>query len=221
MDSFFPDSICIVRTTTERKLRSTIRRTIMKEYEKAERLRQCADVSYEEARDALRACGGDILEAMIYLEKLGHAKKGAASVYSTSDQDRAYYGTASAPIRPVPQPKSDGPSVLGSIFRGIGRVIKKSMEIYLVVSHEGVVKFRISVFFFALLLMLLNAPLLIAMVVSLFFGVKYSFSGKQDLSRVNEYMGRAGDRASEWWGGYRYNSEIGDLCRKYDDKEKK
>lgn len=193
----------------------------MKEYEKAERLRQCANVSYEEARDALRACGGDLLEAMIYLEKLGHAKKGAAAVYTTSDPERAYYGTTSAPIRPVPQPKSDGPSILGSIFRGIGRVIKKSMETYLVVSHEGVVKFRISVFFFALLLMLLNAPLLVGMVVSLFFGVKYSFSGKQDLSRVNAFVGRAGDRASEWWGGYRCNSEIGDLCRKYDDKEKK
>jgi len=46
-----------------------------KEFEKAGRLWECADVSFEEARDALRTCGGDMLEAMVYLERLGHAKK--------------------------------------------------------------------------------------------------------------------------------------------------
>jgi hypothetical protein len=34
-----------------------------------EMLRQRADVSYEEARDALEKCNGNIVEALIYLEK--------------------------------------------------------------------------------------------------------------------------------------------------------
>ena len=94
------------------------------------------------------------------------------------------------------------------------------MENYLVVSHEGVVKFRISIFAFAILLMIFSAGLLIAMGVSLCFGVTYSFVGKDDLSRVNEVIGNAGNRATEWWSHYRYNPEIDALCRKYDEQER-
>ena len=39
--------------------------------EQVEKLRSKANVSYEEAKNALEACGDDILEAMIYLEKQG------------------------------------------------------------------------------------------------------------------------------------------------------
>ena len=46
----------------------------MNEFEKAEKLRERANVSFEEARDALKACGGDLLDAMVYLERLGHIK---------------------------------------------------------------------------------------------------------------------------------------------------
>ena len=70
---------------------------------------------------------------------------------------------------------------------------------------------------------LLHGAVLVAMAVSLFFGVKYSFTGKYDLSRVNRVMETAGDRASEWWSGHRYSTygenEVNDLCRKYDEKK--
>ena len=109
-----------------------------------------------------------------------------------------------------------------TFWQGVGKVIKKSMENYIVVSHEGVTKFKVSIFTFALLFLLLHGALLVAMVVSLFFGVKYSFAGKDDLSRANRVMETAGDRASEWWSGRRYStysdSEVNDLCKKYDEK---
>ena len=46
----------------------------MDEFEKVEKLRQRANVSFEEARDALRLCDGDLLDAMVYLERIGQAK---------------------------------------------------------------------------------------------------------------------------------------------------
>ena len=93
-----------------------------------------------------------------------------------------------------------------TFWQGVGNIIKKSLENYIVVSHEGVTKFKVSIFTFVLLFLLLHGAVLVAMVVSLFFGVKYSFAGKDDLSRVNRVMETAGDRASEWWSGHRYST---------------
>ena len=233
----------------------------MDEFEKAERLRQCADVSYEEARDALKACGGDILDAMVYLERLGHRRnfgnasgprpegradhrgadsyRGAGEYRRGTDSYRgageyrrgadSYLGAgeyrrgADSYLGAGEYRREtgyEGPTFLQSLGNLLGTAIRKSMENYLVVSYEGVVKFRISIFAFAILLMIFSAGLLIAMGVSLCFGVTYSFVGKDDLSRVNEVIGNAGNRATEWWSHYRYNPEIDALCRKYDEQER-
>ena len=220
----------------------------MDEFEKAERLRQCADVSYEEARDALKACGGDILDAMVYLERLGHRRnfgnasgprpegradhrgadsyRGAGEYRRGTDSYRGAgeYRRGADSYRGAGEYRREtgyeGPTFLQSLGNLLGTAIRKSMENYLVVSHEGVVKFRISIFAFAILLMIFSAGLLIAMGVSLCFGVTYSFVGKDDLSRVNEVIGNAGNRATEWWSRYRYNPEIDALCRKYDEQER-
>ena len=44
---------------------------IMDEMEKVEKLRARADVTADEARNALKACDGDLLDAMVFLEKIG------------------------------------------------------------------------------------------------------------------------------------------------------
>ena len=46
----------------------------MDNFEKVEKLRQHANVSYEEAKEALERSDWDILDAMIYLEKTGKVK---------------------------------------------------------------------------------------------------------------------------------------------------
>ena len=43
----------------------------MTELEKVEKLREKANVSFAEAKEALDNTGGDILDALIYLEKQG------------------------------------------------------------------------------------------------------------------------------------------------------
>lgn len=43
----------------------------MEQLEKVEKLRERADVSYEEAKEALEACDWDLLDAMVWLEKEG------------------------------------------------------------------------------------------------------------------------------------------------------
>jgi translation elongation factor EF-Ts len=59
----------------------------MERLEKVEKLRSKANVSYEEAKEALDACIDDILDAMVYLEKNGKVKKPNTDVYTTNYED--------------------------------------------------------------------------------------------------------------------------------------
>ena len=43
----------------------------MEEFTKVEKLREATGVTFEDARNAIRACDGDMIDAMVYLEKLG------------------------------------------------------------------------------------------------------------------------------------------------------
>ena len=56
----------------------------MDEMEKVEKLRARAEVTADEARNALKACDGDLLDAMVFLEKIGKAKAPSEVVVTTS-----------------------------------------------------------------------------------------------------------------------------------------
>ena len=46
----------------------------MDQLEKVEKIREKTGVSYEDAKSALEACNYDLLDAIVYLEKLGKIK---------------------------------------------------------------------------------------------------------------------------------------------------
>ena len=58
---------------------------MMNEFEMIEKLVEKENVSFEEARDALRACEGDLIEAVIYLEKKGKTEE----IHKMEDENRA------------------------------------------------------------------------------------------------------------------------------------
>ena len=47
----------------------------MEEFAKVEKLVDITGASFEDARNALRACDGEMVESMVYLEKLGKVTK--------------------------------------------------------------------------------------------------------------------------------------------------
>ena len=53
----------------------------MDEFTKVERLVTITGASFEDATSAIRACDGDIVEAMVYLEKLGKVTKNTSTSY--------------------------------------------------------------------------------------------------------------------------------------------
>ena len=206
----------------------------MNEFDKAVLLREKLGVSFEDAGNALRKFNGDLLDAMAYLERREDDRKygnpapqeTAADKLTdnmvTKNVDAASNNRIEYASQNMNQNsgKPEGPSFWSWLGNTLSTVVKKSMENYLVVSHEGVVKFRVSLFVLAILFMVFHGMLLVAMVVSLFFGAKYSFTGKDDLSRANAVMDRAGNSAAEWWNR-RDNAEVDNLCRKYDADDNK
>ena len=63
----------------------------MDKLEMVERLRERANVSYEEAAKALEEANGDLLDAMVILEKQGKTKAPEQSAYSTSYEEQKEY----------------------------------------------------------------------------------------------------------------------------------
>ena len=47
----------------------------MEEFAKVEKLVEITGASYEDARNALKACDGEMVDSMVYLEKLGKVTK--------------------------------------------------------------------------------------------------------------------------------------------------
>ena len=59
---------------------------------------------------------------------------------------------------------------------------------------------------------------MVAIVISLFFDVRYSFEGKDDLRKVNDMIDQAGSRATEWMNeSYKHGQEEG----KKEDKQRR
>ena len=61
--------------------------------EQVERLREKADVSYAQAKQALEYSGGNLLDALIYLEEQGAIPRPQGAYYSTRNE------TPRAPVR--------------------------------------------------------------------------------------------------------------------------
>ncbi len=65
--------------------------------EQVEKLREKANVSFEEAKAALDACNGDLLDALIYLEKQGRVNAPTGGGYYSSQNTQEEQQTSGGP----------------------------------------------------------------------------------------------------------------------------
>ncbi|MBQ1328234.1 MAG: hypothetical protein IIY49_09415 [Eubacterium sp.] len=176
----------------------------MDNLEKVERLREKADVTYDEAKRALEACNWDMLDAMIYLESLGKVKKTSDTDYysSKTKEDKLY--DVEKTIKDEER-RNKEESFKNSFKRGFDRFIKICKENHFIVKHEDkkVIDLPLGI---ALIIFLIGwHVLLIVMLISLFFECKYSIEGKNNLKTVNSAMDKAAETA-------------GRLKREFEDK---
>ncbi len=180
------------------------RMIFMDNLEKVERLREKADVTYDEAKRALEACNWDMLDAMIYLESLGKVKKTSDTDYysSKTKEDKLY--DVEKTIKDEER-RNKEESFKNSFKRGFDRFIKICKENHFIVKHEDkkVIDLPLGI---ALIIFLIGwHVLLIVMLISLFFECKYSIEGKNNLKTVNSAMDKAAETA-------------GRLKREFEDK---
>ncbi len=160
--------------------------------EQVERLREKANISYARAKQALEYSGGNLLDALIYLEEQGDIPRPEGAYYSTRGQ-----------TPPEPRTESEQASGLSpEEKKEVGNFLQRLR--YLMLDNELEIwrKERPVTALPVLILILLvvvawyvTVPLL---VLGLFLGFRYRFSGP-DLEResINRVMDSVADTAAD------------------------
>lgn len=135
-----------------------------------------ANISREEAEEVLEKCNGDILDAIVYLERIGKIQKDETTIIEPEEDD---YKEGRREEDKCKDEKFGGiGEVIGKIFRFIGKFIKKGNENFFEVRKKGEKPIRISLTISVMLLIFLTVPTLVLLVIGLFCGYKYSIFGK-------------------------------------------
>lgn len=165
----------------------------MEHFEKVEKLRERANVSYEEAKEALEAADWDLLDAMVYLEKNGKVKSPEKETYTTNYEEQSQYVSVKEKVQEQEETGRE------SFFKKLGHLCKillqksKDNSFYITRKEEEI--FHMPIWALVLLLLFFWKILIPVMVVALFFECRYSFKGKDNLDGVNKAMDKAGDMA--------------------------
>ena len=170
--------------------------------EMVERLKEKANVSYTQAKEALEYSGGNLLDALIYLEEKGAIPREEAAYYSTKSEvppppadhlpTQLLVKERKKKNAPPPRPKGDGSQ---RFFNSLRRwLIDNELEIWR--RDQPITALPVLI----LLLLLCCAPWVTipVLILGLFLGFRYRFSGP-DLEResLNNMMGSVADTAAD------------------------
>ena len=165
----------------------------MDRLEKVERLRERANVSYEEAKAALEMSGDDLLEAMVLLEKQGKVKEPGQSSYSTRYEEQKEYDRVADKVE---EQKKAAPTFKKSVKNVVRTIIDFVKHTSFNVTRKEKTLFTMPSWVFALILLCVWKGLVPIMLVALFFGVRYSFDGDADKTEAaNDILNKAGSFA--------------------------
>ena len=172
--------------------------------EMVERLREKANVSYAQAKQALEYSGGNLLDALIYLEEKGGIPREEGAYYSTKSETLP----SPSPDEPLPAqlpdkgkkqkaPKQPRPGRGGArrFFNTLRRwLVDNELEIW----RRDQPVTALPVLILALLLCCAFWITALILVLGLFLGFRYRFSGP-DLERdnLNGMMGDLADTAAD------------------------
>lgn len=164
----------------------------MDNFEKVEKLKEKANVSYEEAKQALENSNWDILDAMIYLEQNGKVKGPEQTSYSTQNEHKAVSVE-------VVQDNAENRASFGDLMRRFSkwcmRWIEKGNRNSFCVEKDNKEVFRVPVTLLVVLLFFAFWVVLPLMIVGLFFNMHYHFAGP-DIRSVDIDINKAMDGAS-------------------------
>jgi len=173
--------------------------------EQVEKLREYANVNYDEAKAALENAGGDILQALIDLERQGKAKppqgggqynSGSIEVSGSSQKEETKKEKSQSKY--ATGEKSAFSRNMGRFFRWMGEVIHKGNVNALVVEKNGASIMRLPITVLVLLLIFAFWIVVPLLIIGMFFSFRYYFQGPDIKStKVNDAMDTVANAAEE------------------------
>ncbi len=163
----------------------------MDEFEKVEKLRQRADVTYEEAKEALKQTDGDLLDAMIWLEGQGKVSSEEQSTRSTTYEEQKDYVDVR---KTVNEEKRKSDRTFGQKIKYLCHLIWiKCKDNKFVVERKDNRIVTVPVWILILALIISFWTVGIVLIIGLFFDCRYEITGPDDLSIVNSTFDKAGE----------------------------
>lgn len=148
-----------------------------------DKLREKADISYEEAKEALENSDWDILEAMLYLEGRGKVKKPDVSEFCTNDCRDGYSAQDGGAVIKVEEFKDNnnhrGSNDFHGIFELICKIIDTGNNIFLEVRRKGNFIFKLPLTVIAVLLFFTFGGTIPLMIIGLFFEIEFTIVSKR------------------------------------------
>lgn len=166
--------------------------------EQVEKLREKANVSFEEAKAALEASNGDLLDALILLEKQGKVTPPAGGGYYSSDYASGEEKASGSKAKAKEYHGESFSDMMKRLGRFCARVINKGNNNFFEVKKNENVIISCPVTALVIMLIFLFWVIVPLVIIGLFFGFRYSFRG-EDLGKdsVNKVMDGATDSAEE------------------------
>ena len=183
----FTDSVATIQTQLEKGYIN------MTELEKVEKLREKANVSFAEAKEALDKTGGDILDALIYLEKNGKVTEPAGGGFFSGADMPVQAETVTSSTKSTGSTSGGSGEEFADLMKRFGafclKMFNKGISNHLVARKDGQQLFSCPVLIVILLAIFFFWIIGLLFVISLFCGVRYHFTG-DDLGRdsVNSVM---------------------------------
>lgn len=181
----------------------------MERNEMVEILIEKAKVSYEEAKESLEKCNWDMLDAVIYLERKRKLENNVTIIEVEENKEEENKNNKKYEKH---EKKSGGiGEIISRIFKFIGKIISKGNKSYLEIRKEDEKPIKVSLTISAILTIVAFWPVLILVVVGLFFGYKYSITGNEINSNgVNDILDKVSESAynikDDFKDGYKKNN---------------
>lgn len=175
----------------------------MDHFEMVEKLRDKANVTYEEAKAALEQSDWDMLDALVLLESEGKVKGAPEQKEYTTQEKKEYTWNT----RSGGEVKVTVSSALSKAWAWIKSMVRKGNRNQFVISRknknlssqpmEELIAMPITVLVLLILIPNVGLPtILIAAIIGMLLGARYSFRGPDINSKVNEFMDKAQEKAA-------------------------
>ncbi len=172
----------------------------MDKLEKVEKIREKTGASYADALEALDLCEGDILDAIVYLEKSGKIENKTTAQFSSDSSaenkasERLVNATAEYDKSSENATVGDG---VDSFFEWVKKVVRKSIDTKFTVNRNKDQVLQVPVLVLVLAFIFFFWIALPLMVIGLFFDCRYHFEGVDKVTvDVNDFCDRAADGAT-------------------------